>query len=125
MGLVVVGVVGHGEQHPVAGVEAVVQEDCCHARVGGESAPRPAHGADAEILCHVEGEQRAGDLIDEKEAILPPMARRDRPIARALRGGKAGDAALVSSSLQIRRRWIPQGELQGSAAATELPRHLG
>uniref|UniRef100_A0A0E0ATA7 Uncharacterized protein n=1 Tax=Oryza glumipatula TaxID=40148 RepID=A0A0E0ATA7_9ORYZ len=53
---------GDGEHRPVARAEAGVQAS--YARVGGALAPRPAHGAEADVLGDVDGEQPTGDLPD-------------------------------------------------------------
>lgn len=62
----------------VAGTEAAVQESGC-ARVGGES-------AEAEVLCHVVGQQPAGDLLDEVQrkqvGPIPPFLRTVVDLAR-------------------------------------------
>lgn len=77
------------------------------ARVGGELAPRLAHGTEAEVLRHVVGEQLAGDLPDEfrKEVgPIPPFVRtvvdkrfRLLPVTyRYIATGRARAAALLS-----------------------------
>ena len=91
------------EHDPLPGVEAAVVQDqaALRARVHGASAPRPAHGAEADVVGHVVGEDALRDqarrpVVPEARPVPPSAERGARTLGSPGAGGSGGKAGVLS-----------------------------